>query len=142
MEWLYDGVRRSRGIVRPKGVCAPAQLGYTTVCSWRAGFLIIALRTSKERGRGWYSLYCLRYPYLERRAATGPVPPEASTPDRTPRRRRPRPLASPEGATHGAADSCADAPNPVALPGTASVHEAACALRDADMGDVMVIEHN
>jgi CBS domain-containing protein len=33
-------------------------------------------------------------------------------------------------------------PNPVALPGTASVHEAACAMRDADIGDVIVIEHN
>jgi CBS domain-containing protein len=33
-------------------------------------------------------------------------------------------------------------PNPVALPGTASVHEAAQAMRDADIGDVIVIEHN
>jgi CBS domain-containing protein len=33
-------------------------------------------------------------------------------------------------------------PNPVALPGTASVHEAARAMRDADIGDVIVIEHN
>src|SRR5687768_3445322 len=33
-------------------------------------------------------------------------------------------------------------PNPVALPGTASVHEAACAMRDAQIGDVIVIEHN
>jgi len=33
-------------------------------------------------------------------------------------------------------------PNPVALPGTASVHEAACAMRDTDIGDVIVIEHN
>src|ERR671932_676656 len=33
-------------------------------------------------------------------------------------------------------------PNPVALPGTASVHEAACAMRDADIGDVIVIENN
>ena len=33
-------------------------------------------------------------------------------------------------------------PNPVALPGTASVQEAAQAMRDADMGDVIVIEHN
>ena len=33
-------------------------------------------------------------------------------------------------------------PNPVSLPGTASVHEAACAMRDADIGDVIVIEHN
>jgi CBS domain-containing protein len=33
-------------------------------------------------------------------------------------------------------------PNPVALPGTASVHEAACAMRDAEIGDVIVIEHN
>ena len=31
-------------------------------------------------------------------------------------------------------------PNPVALPGTASVHEAACAMRDADIGDVIVRE--
>jgi CBS domain-containing protein len=33
-------------------------------------------------------------------------------------------------------------PNPVALPGTASVHEAARAMRDQDIGDVIVIEHN
>jgi CBS domain-containing protein len=33
-------------------------------------------------------------------------------------------------------------PNPVALPGTASVHEAARAMRDAEIGDVMVIENN
>jgi CBS domain-containing protein len=33
-------------------------------------------------------------------------------------------------------------PKPVTLPGTASVREAARARRDADMGDVMVIEHN
>jgi CBS domain-containing protein len=33
-------------------------------------------------------------------------------------------------------------PNPVALPGTASVHEAATAMRDAQIGDVVVIEHN
>jgi len=33
-------------------------------------------------------------------------------------------------------------PNPVSLPGTASVHEAARAMRDADIGDVIVIEHN
>jgi CBS domain-containing protein len=33
-------------------------------------------------------------------------------------------------------------PNPVALPGTASVHEAAQAMRDADIGDVIVIENN
>jgi CBS domain-containing protein len=33
-------------------------------------------------------------------------------------------------------------PNPVALPGTASVHEAARARRDADMGEVIVIEHH
>jgi CBS domain-containing protein len=33
-------------------------------------------------------------------------------------------------------------PNPVALPGTASVHEAARAMRDAQIGDVIVIEHN
>ena len=32
-------------------------------------------------------------------------------------------------------------PNPVSLPGTASVHEAARAMRDADIGDVIVIEH-
>jgi CBS domain-containing protein len=33
-------------------------------------------------------------------------------------------------------------PNPVSLPGTASVHEAARAMRDADIGDVIVIEHD
>ena len=33
-------------------------------------------------------------------------------------------------------------PNPVALPGTASVHEAARAMRDADIGDVIVIEND
>jgi CBS domain-containing protein len=33
-------------------------------------------------------------------------------------------------------------PNPVALPGTASVHEAATAMRDAQIGDVIVIEHH
>ena len=33
-------------------------------------------------------------------------------------------------------------PNPVTLPGTASVHEAARAMRDAEIGDVIVIEHN
>src|SRR3989442_521592 len=33
-------------------------------------------------------------------------------------------------------------PNPVALPGTASVHEAARAMRDAEIGDVIVIENN
>ena len=33
-------------------------------------------------------------------------------------------------------------PNPVSLPGTASVHEAARAMRDGDMGDVIVIENN
>ena len=33
-------------------------------------------------------------------------------------------------------------PNPVALPGTASVHEAATAMRDAQIGDVIVIENN
>src|ERR687891_470688 len=33
-------------------------------------------------------------------------------------------------------------PTPVALPGTASVHEAARAMRDAQIGDVMVIEHD
>jgi len=32
-------------------------------------------------------------------------------------------------------------PNPMSLPGTASVHEAARAMRDADIGDVIVIEH-
>jgi CBS domain-containing protein len=32
-------------------------------------------------------------------------------------------------------------PNPVVLPGTASVHEAAQAMRDADIGDVIVIEN-
>ena len=32
--------------------------------------------------------------------------------------------------------------NPVSLPGTASVHEAARAMRDQDIGDVIVIEHN
>jgi CBS domain-containing protein len=32
-------------------------------------------------------------------------------------------------------------PNPVTMPGTASVHEAACAMRDQDIGDVVVIEH-
>ena len=33
-------------------------------------------------------------------------------------------------------------PHPVVLPGTASVHEAARAMRDADMGEVIVIEHH
>ena len=33
-------------------------------------------------------------------------------------------------------------PNPVVLPGTASVHEAARAMRAADMGEVIVIEHH
>ena len=33
-------------------------------------------------------------------------------------------------------------PNPVVLPGTASVHEAAHAMRDAQIGDVIVIENN
>jgi CBS domain-containing protein len=33
-------------------------------------------------------------------------------------------------------------PSPVAMPGTASVHEAARAMRDAEIGDVIVIEHN
>jgi len=33
-------------------------------------------------------------------------------------------------------------PNPVSLPGTASVHEAARAMRDGEMGDVIVIENN
>src|SRR5437764_335737 len=32
--------------------------------------------------------------------------------------------------------------NPVALSGTTSVHEAARAMRDADIGDVIVIENN
>ena len=31
--------------------------------------------------------------------------------------------------------------NPVTMPGTASVHEAARAMRDQDIGDVIVIEH-
>jgi CBS domain-containing protein len=31
-------------------------------------------------------------------------------------------------------------PNPVAMPGTASVHEAARAMRDADIGDVIGIQ--
>ena len=31
--------------------------------------------------------------------------------------------------------------NPVTMPGTASVHEAARAMRDHDIGDVIVIEH-
>jgi CBS domain-containing protein len=33
-------------------------------------------------------------------------------------------------------------PNPVVLPGTASVHEAARAMRDAEIGDVIVLEQN
>jgi len=33
-------------------------------------------------------------------------------------------------------------PNPVSMSGTASVHEAARAMRDADIGDVIVIENN
>jgi CBS domain-containing protein len=33
-------------------------------------------------------------------------------------------------------------PNPIMLPGTASVHEAARAMRDAQIGDVIVIEHD
>jgi CBS domain-containing protein len=33
-------------------------------------------------------------------------------------------------------------PNPVVLPGTASVHEAARAMRDAEIGDVIVLENN
>jgi CBS domain-containing protein len=33
-------------------------------------------------------------------------------------------------------------PNPVALPGTASVHEAARAMRAADIGNVIVLENN
>ena len=33
-------------------------------------------------------------------------------------------------------------PNPVVLPGTASVHEAARAMRGAEIGDVIVLEHN
>src|SRR5918996_2872751 len=32
--------------------------------------------------------------------------------------------------------------NPVTMPGTVSVHEAARAMRDADIGDVIVIENN
>jgi CBS domain-containing protein len=32
--------------------------------------------------------------------------------------------------------------NPVALPGTASVHEAARAMRDTEIGDVIVLENN
>ena len=32
--------------------------------------------------------------------------------------------------------------NPVSMPGTASVQEAARAMRDQDIGDVIVIEHN
>lgn len=32
-------------------------------------------------------------------------------------------------------------PNPLSLPGTASVHEAVRAMRDAEIGDVIVIEH-
>ncbi|MGE3539626.1 MAG: CBS domain-containing protein [Candidatus Tectimicrobiota bacterium] len=32
-------------------------------------------------------------------------------------------------------------PNPVVLSGTASVVEAACAMRDAQIGDVLVLEH-
>ena len=33
-------------------------------------------------------------------------------------------------------------PNPVSLPGTASVREAARAMRDQDIGDVIVVENN
>jgi CBS domain-containing protein len=33
-------------------------------------------------------------------------------------------------------------PNPVVLPGTASVHEAARTMRDAQIGDVIVLENN
>ena len=33
-------------------------------------------------------------------------------------------------------------PHPLVLPGTASVHEAARAMRDAEIGDVIVLEHN
>ena len=33
-------------------------------------------------------------------------------------------------------------PNPVVLPGTASVHEASRAMRDAQIGDVIVFENN
>ena len=33
-------------------------------------------------------------------------------------------------------------PNPVSLPGTASVYEAACAMRDQHIGDVIVVENN
>ena len=32
--------------------------------------------------------------------------------------------------------------HPLVLPGTASVHEAARAMRDAEIGDVIVLEHN
>jgi CBS domain-containing protein len=32
-------------------------------------------------------------------------------------------------------------PNPVSLPGTTSVYEAACAMQAAEIGDVIVIEH-
>ena len=33
-------------------------------------------------------------------------------------------------------------PHPVSLPSTASVHEAACAMRDQGIGDVIVVENN
>ena len=33
-------------------------------------------------------------------------------------------------------------PNPVSMPGTASVYEAARAMRDQEIGDVIVIEHH
>jgi CBS domain-containing protein len=33
-------------------------------------------------------------------------------------------------------------PDPVALPGSATVHEAARAMRDQDIGDVIVVENN
>ena len=33
-------------------------------------------------------------------------------------------------------------PHPVSLPGTASVYEAACAMRDHNIGDVIVLENN
>jgi len=33
-------------------------------------------------------------------------------------------------------------PNPVTLPGTTSVQDAARAMQDADRGDVVVIKHN
>src|SRR2546429_354288 len=81
----------------------------------------------------------------------GPVPPEAGTaatervcPRRTaaPYPRSPRPL--PHQKEYRMAQQIRELMtlNPVALPGTASVHEAARAMRDADIGDVIVIENN